>query len=132
MSISGGESWEDLKIGNVSAYALAISPAAPDTLLAGTSAGVYKYVADSWVLCGLDSYVVTAIQAHPTQANLVVAGTTNGAYISNDGGRTWQAGPAELRGISIQSISFDINNPSLVYYTTEGHSVLRASVNSSN
>jgi photosystem II stability/assembly factor-like uncharacterized protein len=128
MSFDGGESWGDLNIGNLTAYTLAIPRNEPETLYAGTNAGVHRYTAGSWKPLGLAESTITSIAIHPTQTNIIVAGTTNGAYISIDSGITWGAGPSELQGISVQAVNFDINNPGLIYYATQTHGVLRAPI----
>jgi hypothetical protein len=125
-STNGGASWTSLNLPAGTANDLAISPASPAVLFAATDVGVYKYVA-GWIASGLNGLNVTAIAAHPTNPNLIYAGTSSGAYLSSDGGATWQPGPSELEGVRIHSIQFDPNNPDLVYFTTYGHSVLRLS-----
>jgi len=132
MSIDGGDTWVDLNIGNLSAYTLVIPNNAPNTLYAGTSAGIQQYNAGSWKSLGLNDSTITSMVIHPTKANIIIAGSTDGAYISNDSGISWQAGPSELQGISVQAISFDSNNPSVVYYATQDHGVLRAPIGDIN
>jgi photosystem II stability/assembly factor-like uncharacterized protein len=125
-SIDGGGTWTSLKLPFGTANDLAISAASPTVLFVASDVGVYKHVS-FWSVCGLAWDNVTAIAAHPTNPNLIYAGTSSGAYLSSDGGATWQPGPSELEGVRIHSIQFDPNNPDLVYFTTYGHSVLRLS-----
>ena len=108
------------------ANSLAISSADPSTLYAATDIGVYKYDGD-WSLSGLDGLYVTAIALHPQQETILFAGTSSGAYVSSDGGLTWQPGPGELDGVWVHAIQVDPNNPDIIYFTTEGHGILRLS-----
>jgi len=113
--------------GSPSIYGVSISAAAPDSLYAATSNGVFKRVsAGDWNQSGLGGMTVTAVAAHPTIGNLVYAGTTSGVYVSYDGGGIWAPGPIQLTGIQVQSIRFDTypNHPKYVYFTTQTNGTL--------
>ncbi|MGD8751181.1 MAG: hypothetical protein PVG14_07150 [Anaerolineales bacterium] len=126
LSVNGGVSWMDMKLPDGTAYALSIPLSDPDSLLAATDHGIYKYQDENWVQVGLSASIVNAIAHHPIYTNVVYAGTTEGAFLSTDAGLTWQDGPVELQGISIGSISFDPNDPHIVFFATSAHGVLRA------
>nr|HMN59279.1 hypothetical protein [Anaerolinea sp.] len=120
MSLNGGQTWADTTLPQgVTPYALSSTAAAPGTVYAGTSSGVYQRVGSgAWTLSGLAGKPVTALAAHPTQAGLVFAGTTSGAYVSRDGGTTWSAGPAGLDAVSVKAIVVEPVNGLNVYYAS--------------
>jgi photosystem II stability/assembly factor-like uncharacterized protein len=87
----------------ICAIPLALSPAAPNTLLVGDvcGRGVLRSDdgGDTWQSSsvGLDDGNVSALAFHPTDPNLVWAGTLHrGVYRSDDGGRTWRSARAGL------------------------------------
>lgn len=122
----GGGEWEDIPLGGLAVYDLALSPARSGVLYAGSSSGVYQYLAGGgWTQLGLDGLAVTAVAEHPTRAGAIFAGTTDGLYISPNAGLTWLSGPAELKGITIQTISFVRDNSRVVYIGTTTHGSLR-------
>ena len=82
-------------------YALAIDPAAPATLYAGTdSNGVYKSVngGASWtaVNAGLTNTTVLALAINPSAPATLYAGTFGGVFKSTDGGGSWTAASTGL------------------------------------
>ncbi len=127
MSIDGGKSWSDtvLPLGGT-VYALSTSLTDPGVIYAATSQGVYQHNGTAWLHLGLEGKTLTAIAAHPIHAGVVYAGSDKGAYLSVNGGLTWEFGPDELADINVQAIHFDRNNPDLVYFTTSAHGILRA------
>jgi len=77
-------------------WALAIDPAAPTTLYAGTDAGVFRSLngGHSWspVNTGLpDDANVLALAIDPTTPTTLYAGTYGGMFRSLNGGSSWQA-----------------------------------------
>jgi photosystem II stability/assembly factor-like uncharacterized protein len=120
VSTDGGVTWIDADLG-VTFYTLVTSSEQPGTLYAGTDSGMFRYQNASWIQLGLAGKLVTAIAVDPAQANILYAGTDSGAYYTLDGGLTWQPGPTELNGITIQSIIFDPINPHVVYFATKTH-----------
>jgi hypothetical protein len=125
ISLDGGTTWTGTNLPGVTAYALAIPPTATGLLYAGTDKGFYSYISANWSSASLSSSTITALAAHPTKVDLVFAGTTAGAFISKDGGLNWIPGPGELAGIHIEKISFDPQNPNIVYYATQNHGILK-------
>jgi len=79
-----------------------------------------------WQQKGLAGVVVTAIATNPAHPEWIIVGSSNGSYISRNGGATWRNGLDMLNGKTITSISFDPNNPTIVYYNTTSHGVLKA------
>jgi photosystem II stability/assembly factor-like uncharacterized protein len=125
-TINGGSTWTSLNLPTGTAYALAIPDTDPSVLYVATDSGIYKYNG-SWSTSGLEGRYVTTLAIHPSNANLLYAGTTSGAFVSTNGGLSWEPGPDELEGIWVRSIRIDPNNPDIVYFTTYNHSVLRLS-----
>jgi uncharacterized repeat protein (TIGR01451 family) len=67
---------------------------------------------------------VQAVAAHPTDANIVVAGVQgSGLKISTNGGSTWTAGPAGLSTAMVDAITFDGTHPQFAYATARSTSV---------
>ncbi len=124
MSSDGGASWTPVELGNQTVYSLAISSAQGD-LIAGTQDGVFRMVGGNWVQIGLAGATVTWLAYDPVDANLLFAGTLNGAYVSRDGGDSWPIATGLLAGHAVHAISFDPFNEHTVYYSTTAHGVLR-------
>ena len=104
---------------------LAMSPSNPSILYAGTSNGVYGYSSGTWTSIGPTGKSVVILAVHPSRSGYLYAGTTNGAYFSNNSGQAWFPGPAELNGLIVTNIQFDLNEPGSVYYSTKfGSSLL--------
>ena len=76
--------------------ALAIDPATPTTLYAGTSGGVYKSTdgGGNWsaVNTGLGSAAVSALAVDPVTPTTLYAGTAGGVFKSTDGGGELERG----------------------------------------
>ena len=68
---------------------------------------------------------VRAIQLHPEDVRVVLAGTQDGVYRSNDGGDNWAslALPGELR--TVWSIAFDPGDADTVFVGVEGFAIWR-------
>ena len=76
-------------------WSLAIDPANPTTLYAGTSGGVFKStdVGTSWtaVNTGRGNTIVFSLAIDPTDTATIYAGTqAAGVFKSGDGAATWQ------------------------------------------
>jgi len=125
-SSDGGGTWERFGLGDYKVYALAHVPGSPVSLYAGTNNGFYQIENGEWQQKGLAGIVVTAVVTHPAHPDWIIVGTSNGSYISRNGGATWRKEPDVLNGKTITSISFDPNNPSIIYYSTTSHGVFKA------
>ena len=123
----GGYTWQRLGMPGGYAYSLVVS-ADPLLLYAGTHNGVYRFDGLSWAALGPAGETVTALVMHPDDPKRLYAGASSGAYISYDAGQTWQPGPAELAGISIQAITIDPADSSVVYFSTSTHGILRVHI----
>ncbi|HSF81646.1 MAG TPA: hypothetical protein VLA49_10455 [Anaerolineales bacterium] len=126
MSVNGGGSWADISLPGVTVYSLAVPASNPNLLYAGTSNGIYRRSGSTWSLLGLGGSTIAWITTHPTEAGRVYAGSTNGAFISRNAGISWEAGPGELAGYTVQSISIDPFLPGVMYFCTTMRGVLRA------
>src|SRR5215472_4523353 len=92
--------------------ALAINPATPTTLYAGTgSGGVFKSAngGAQWsaMNTGLSSPIVTAIVINPGTPATLYAGTSGGVFRSTDGGAHWSAVNTGLTDSSIKALVID-------------------------
>jgi photosystem II stability/assembly factor-like uncharacterized protein len=77
-------------------WALAVHPAEPGVLLAGTDSGVYRldHAAQQWthLPSPMDDRLVTALAFSPDNPNIILAGTQPSAiFRSDNGGETWAA-----------------------------------------
>ena len=125
-SPDGGITWTDLSLPGLTVYSLSTSPALPGVLLAGTSSGVYRRDGEgSLVLTGLPGKTVTVVSTRQTRPGVIFASTTTGTFWSGDGGYTWNPGPEELNGFTVQSINFDPSSPYTVFFGTTTHGALR-------
>lgn len=122
VSSNGGLNWSDGGLGGVSVYALARSAG---MLYAGTSDGIYRKGSGGWARIGLAGTAVTAIGIHPSKAEIIITGSANGAWLTRNGGSTWEAGPSALAHHLLQSIQFNWQNPAEVFFSTRGHGVFR-------
>jgi photosystem II stability/assembly factor-like uncharacterized protein len=77
-------------------WVLALEPASPKTLLAGTDSGVYRLDQARSLWTSLDfpmdeAVIVTAIACAPDDPKVIVAGTQpGGLYRTEDGGKNWR------------------------------------------
>ncbi len=128
VSQDGGATWVVSSLPGLTVYSLGVSPSQPGILYAGTNNGVYQKInSGNWVSIGLIGQSVTMIGAHPARPGYLFVGTASGAFRSTNGGYTWMQAPAELNGLTIQSISFDPHDPVIVYYATKTSGAVKAS-----
>jgi photosystem II stability/assembly factor-like uncharacterized protein len=110
-------------------FTLAIDPAVPTTLYAGTQfEGVFKSLdgGSSWVAInrGMTNRKIGALVIDPLQPATIYAGTygtdgTNGAaYKSVDGGETWAEISRGMDGAYVLSLAIDPRTPSTIYAGT--------------
>ncbi len=127
-SQDGGGSWGSLESSYVSAaYSLALATDGSGALYMGTSLGVLRYTSTTgWSLAGLSGAAVPVVITDRNHPGLIIAGTDNGAYFSEDSGTTWTYGPQELAGQTVQSITFDPLQPQVVYFGTKLRGILQA------
>lgn len=133
ISENAGASWRPINdfLGSLTVSTLVFDPFDPNTLYAGSGEasaglvgfGVYKsvdgginwtYLANTNPDFNADWRFVNRIAMHPQQANVLLAGTTNGnssrngaVYRSVDGGQNW----AKVANFKALDLAFDPNNP---------------------
>src|ERR1035437_7871272 len=98
-----------------SATALAINPATPATLYAGTySSGVFKSTdsGGSWANTGLTNLYVWALAINPTTPATLYAGTNySGVFKSTDSGRTWADANTGLTNLNVDALAINPTTP---------------------
>ncbi|WP_129642990.1 DUF11 domain-containing protein [Peristeroidobacter agariperforans] len=58
---------------------------------------------------------ISSLAAHPTDPNIILAGTARGVRYSNNGGASWNVGPANLALTRIDALAFDPQDPQNIY-----------------
>jgi len=112
--------------GNVSA--LAIDPATPATLYAGTSGGVFKSTdgGANWsaVNTGLTATNIQALAIDPATPTTLYAGTWGGGvFKSTNGGESWSAVNTGLTNTDVRALAIDPDTPATLYAGTWGGGV---------
>ena len=126
--MDGGGSWSDLSLSDTDVRALAIDPATPATLYAGTNGdGVFKSTdgAGNWsaVNIGLTDTRVYALAIDPGTPAILYAGTGSGVFKSTNGGGEWCAFSTGLTNISVYALAIDPETPTILYAGTLGRGV---------
>ncbi len=120
-----GLSWHDLQSPSTEPVRLTSGPGG--TLFAYGTTQIFKSASDgsSWVPVGSAPAAcpgLNALRVDPQDSRVLVAGVgliggsgfqCGGAYVSTDGGSTWNAGA--LRGVYVTDIAIDPDDPALVY-----------------
>jgi len=129
-STDGGLTWMDQPLpGTPVVNTLAVSKSDPLTVYAGTDNGLYKRGGDGvWSGPMISGRSVTSIATHPTRPDILIVGTTNGAFVSTDNGMSWQDAQYDLIGIHVNTVQFETGSedPHWVYYATKSLGTLRA------
>lgn len=124
MSQDGGANWGTFSVPASYVYSLVINPAAPMTLYAGTSAGIFKSISGggSWVTAssGLTNLSVRALAIDPTTPETLYAGTPGGVFKSIDGGTNWTDVNSGLTNLTVVSLVIDPATPATLYAGTGG------------
>ncbi len=134
-SADGGATWTPKVLGGTavpgipqSVSGLAMSAGASGPIYAAADSGIWKSADEglTWMAAGLSGIVSTTVAVHPTDSNVVYAGTLDARIFKTaDGGLTWNqvasAGAGTIRGIAISP-----PNPALVLAGGEGLGVLRS------
>src|SRR5450759_3349744 len=100
--------------------ALAINPATPATLYAGTASGVFKSTdsGGTWAAAntGLTNLNISALAINPPTPTTLYAGTNSGGvFKSTDSGGTWAAVTTGLKDLSIYALAIDPTTPATLY-----------------
>ena len=129
MSTDGGANWITLDLPWYvrDVYSLTVMVDGTGDLYAGTDIGLLRYIQGSgWTTTGISGISVVVAVTDVQHAGMVFAGTSNGLYYSTNGGVTWQYGPDELAGLTVQSISFDPLQPQVIFCGTKTQGILKA------
>src|SRR5690606_32018711 len=116
-TVDGGYTWQSLGVAQTAISALAVDPANPLVLYAGTlGQGVYR-TADggiSWGPAGLDGRQVFDLVAgdHPDAATgqALFAATSAGVFYSTDAGATWTAFNTGLSVVDVRALALTGGN----------------------
>jgi photosystem II stability/assembly factor-like uncharacterized protein len=105
--------------------ALAIDPATPTTLYAGTNgSGVFKSMNGernwSTVNTGLTNLYVHTLVIDPATPTTLYAGTGDGVFKSTDGGGNWNAINTGLTNTDVSTLAIDPATPTILYAGTNG------------
>lgn len=124
-STNGGTSWSKVSLGTGSARTYTFAPSNNNVRYASfgtwtTSGGFFRSTngGSTWTAVGggTINHTVIAVAIHPTNANIVLVGTSGGGiYRTTNGGDTWTAVNSGLSDTSIYSVAFSKSNPSIVY-----------------
>ena len=125
-STNGGAVWSAVNTGltDTNVHALAIDPATPSTLYAGTvwGSGVFKSTnggaAWSAVNTGLTDTDVFALAIDPATPSTLYAGTSGGVFKSTNGGAAWSAVNTGLTATIVHALAIDPATPSTLYAGT--------------
>jgi photosystem II stability/assembly factor-like uncharacterized protein len=129
-STDGGNSWisNTDQLPSISVSCIQINPTNPNIMYIGTGdrdggdgygVGVLKSIdgGATWALSntGMGNRVVNALLMHPSNPNILIAGTTNGVYRSINGGATWTIAAGGLTGGDVMDMAFHPTAPDTVY-----------------
>jgi uncharacterized repeat protein (TIGR02543 family) len=134
-SVNGGGNWSAVNTGLIgfSVISLAIDPATPQTIFAGTGSGGGVFKSDnggaSWsaVNTGLTSASVSSLAIDlATPQTIYAANGAEGVFKSVNGGGSWSAVNFGLIGVSVQSLAINPSTPQTVYAGSYGGGVFKS------
>ncbi len=107
-----GDNWTRYRDGfnNRRIHEVEIDPCDPDALYAGSVAGLYRSDdrGKSWYVVSDEDLVVNNIALHSQRPDRIILGVeSDGVYISEDHGRTFQRSCDGLRNLTVTSIAAD-------------------------
>ena len=119
----GGETWTQLPaLRGKAAWSIAIWPAGPDMVAAGTSEGVFlsKDAGETWAAISPASdpelRPVVSLAFHPTTSSIIYAGTPHLPWRTRDGGAHWQSiHSGMLDDSDVFSITVEARSPATVF-----------------
>ncbi len=141
---NGGANWAAANTGlaNLGVLSLAIDPATPSTVYAGTGGGVFKTTngGASWAAAntGLTtnpivfSLEVNSLAIDPATPSTVYAGTVGGVFKTTNGGANWAAANTGLPNPFVNSLTIDPATPSTVYASTGPFGVFKTTNGGAN
>ena len=126
----GGRTWKSIKTGMIDdsdVFAIEIDQRNPDHVIASACSGIYesKNGGALWrKVQGIPSQSrrTRDILQHPSQSNVIFAGTTEGFWRSADGGNSWML--TTSRTLEINSIAVHSKEPQTIYIGTNNYGVM--------
>jgi photosystem II stability/assembly factor-like uncharacterized protein len=131
-STDGGQTWRNIKNGIIDdsdIFAIDIDPRDPNHIIASACSGIYESTngGENWAkVQGIPSQsrrTRTIIQ-HPSIAGLVFAGTTEGFWRSERGGKADSWMVTTSRQLEINSIAVHPSRPQTIYIGTNNYGVM--------
>jgi photosystem II stability/assembly factor-like uncharacterized protein len=125
-SKDGGKVWVTSNTGleNLQVQSLAIDPAIPSSIYAGTDAGVFKSTdaGEHWKRSSkeLADRNIRALAIDPSTPTIIYAGTGAGVFKSSDGGASWTATSEGLSSNDVRALVISPQDPRIVYAATFG------------
>ncbi len=129
-STDAGKNWRLIKDGMIDdsdVFAVTIDAVNPDHVVASACSGIYESYnkGDKWAkIQGIPSQSrrTRDIVQHPTRPGTIYAGTTEGFWMTSDGGKTWAM--TSQRNLEINSIAVHPDNPDKVFIGTNNYGVM--------
>jgi len=126
----GGSNWKLIKNGMIDdsdVFSINLNSANPDHVVASACSGIYESLNGGEVWRKIQGIPSTSrrtrdIVQHPSKAGTLFAGTTEGFWLSTDGGRSWKM--TTKRFIEINSIAVHPDEPERVFIGTNNYGVL--------
>ena len=125
-----GKNWRLIKEGMIDdsdVFAVTINSTDPDHIVASACSGIYesKNAGEKWSkIQGIPSQSrrTRDILQHPSRPGTLYAGTTEGFWMTTDGGKTWAM--TSQRNLEINSIAVHPDNPDKVFIGTNNYGVM--------
>jgi len=126
----GGSNWKLIKNGMIDdsdVFSININSSNPDHVVASACSGIYESLNGGEVWRKIQGIPSTSrrtrdIVQHPSRSGTLFAGTTEGFWLSTDGGRSWKM--TTKRFIEINSIAVHPNEPDRIFIGTNNYGVL--------
>ena len=121
LSLAGADAWTSLGPAGGGARTLVIDPLHPDTIYAGTLAGIFKSTdaGATWNPAGPlpAGFDFSILLLDPRNPDTLYAGSYggDGVFKSSDGGATWKTANSGLAALSNVTLAIDPQNSSTVY-----------------
>jgi hypothetical protein len=124
ISVSGTNTTLAPTIAVGSVLSLAIDPAGPTNLYAGTTQGLFKSLdaGTNWALSGsgVDVIATRTLAIAPITPAIIYAGSDVGVFRSTNGAATWSSINSGLGNIFVRALAVDPITPTTVYAATAG------------
>jgi photosystem II stability/assembly factor-like uncharacterized protein len=129
-STDSGKNWRLIKTGMIDdsdIFAITVNSKDHDHLIASACSGIYESLnaGEQWKkIQGIPSTSrrTRAIVQHPSLPGTIFAGTTEGFWLSNTGGKTWML--TTQRNLEINSIAVHPDEPNRVFIATNNYGVM--------